>query len=173
MESRIYLIGYMGCGKSTVGKLVAEKIGYTFIDLDGFIEEKYHKKVAEIFEEMGQDKFREIGRAALTEVSTFEKVIIATGGGAPCFFDNMKLMSHTGLSIYIYMSLSDLTIRLENSRPGKRPLIDGKKGDELRSFIESGLATREPFYTQATLTVEGPEDEIVEIVYEAIVNKKQ
>lgn len=168
MVSRIYLIGYMGCGKSTVGKFVAEKLGYTFLDLDGFIEEKYHKKVADIFAELGQDRFRDIERAALLEASTFEKVVIATGGGAPCFFDNIEVMNNTGLTIYIYMSVDQLTARLEKSRPGKRPLIEGKTGAELRAFIESGLALRAPFYAKATQHVEGPDEDIADIVYKAI-----
>ncbi len=170
MESRIYLIGYMGCGKSTIGKFVAEKIGYTFLDLDGFIEEKYHKKVAEIFNEFGQDRFREIERAALIEVSSFEKVIVATGGGAPCFFDNMEVMNKTGLTIYMFMTVDQLAARLENSRPGKRPLIEGKTGAELRQFIQDGLGARAPFYTQATKIVQGTDEEIFSRVYEAVLS---
>jgi shikimate kinase len=159
--NRIFLLGYMGCGKTTLGKRLAAETGFAFVDLDGFIEQKYHKTVADIFAEMGQDKFREIEKNALIEVAAFENVVIATGGGAPCFFNNMEIMNSAGLTVYIKMSPAQLAERLENSRAGKRPLIAGKTGEELRSFIENGLMQREQFYLQAKLFVAGSDDEII------------
>ena len=81
--NRFFLIGYMGCGKTTSGRYVASKTNLSFIDMDVFIEEKYHKSITQIFADMGQDKFREIERKALEELANFENVIIATGGGPP------------------------------------------------------------------------------------------
>lgn len=159
---RIFLIGYMACGKSTLGRKLANQTGLSFVDLDGFIEQKYQKTVSSIFETLGQDAFREIERKALEEVSTFENVIIATGGGAPCFFDNMRLMNQTGETIYICLTPSQLAQRLENSRAGKRPLVQNKQGAELLQFIQIGLTQREAFYSQAKLIVSGSDDAIIQ-----------
>ena len=167
--NRIFLIGYMGCGKTTLGKRLAAALGFAFIDLDGFIEEKYHKSVADIFAEMGQDKFREMEKNALSEVAEFEKTVIATGGGAPCFFDNIDTMNGAGLSVYIKLSPEQLATRLENSRAGKRPLIAGKSGEELRSFITDGLLQREKFYLQARLIVAGSDDDIIRKISQSLV----
>jgi shikimate kinase len=166
--NRIFLIGYMGCGKTTLGKRLAAVLGFAFIDLDGFIEEKYHKSVADIFAEMGQDKFREMEKNALSEVAEFENTVIATGGGAPCFFDNIDTMNGAGLSVYIKLSPEQLATRLENSRAGKRPLIAGKSGEELRSFITDGLLQREKFYLQARLIVAGSDDDIIRKISQSL-----
>ncbi|MFZ4581927.1 MAG: shikimate kinase [Paludibacter sp.] len=167
--NRIFLIGYMGCGKTTLGKRLAAALGFAFIDLDGFIEEKYHKSVASIFDELGQDKFREMEKNALSEVAEFENTVIATGGGAPCFFDNIGTMNQTGLSVYIKLSPEQLATRLENSRAGKRPLIAGKSGQELREFITDGLLQREKFYLQASLIVAGSDDDIIRKISQSLV----
>ena len=87
---RIFLIGYMGSGKTSMGKLLATQLSYDFVDLDAYIETKYHKTVSQIFAEMGESKFREIERKCLRLVGEFEKTIISTGGGSPCYFDNME-----------------------------------------------------------------------------------
>jgi shikimate kinase len=166
--NRIFLIGYMGCGKTTLGKRLAASLGFAFIDLDGFIEEKFHKSVATIFAEMGQDEFREMEKNALSEVAEFENTVIATGGGAPCFFDNIDTMNRTGLSVYIKLSPEQLATRLENSRAGKRPLIAGKSGEELRSFITDGLLQREKFYLQARLIVAGSDDDIIRKISQSL-----
>ncbi len=89
---RIFLTGYMGCGKSTIGRKVAALMGMNFIDLDKYIEERYFKSVPDLFALEGEQSFREKERQALQEVAQFEDIVVGTGGGAPCFFDNMKLM---------------------------------------------------------------------------------
>jgi shikimate kinase len=149
--NRIFLIGYMGSGKTTVGKLLAEKLGYSFVDMDAHIEEKYFKSVSEIFSQLGEQEFRILEKKCLHEVAEFESVVISTGGGAPCFFDNMDFMNVHGLTVYLKLSAKELTNRLEHSRDGKRPLLAGKKGEDLVQFISEGLSKREPFYNQATL----------------------
>ncbi len=158
----------MGCGKTTLGKRLAEHTGFAFLDLDGYIEQKYLKTVATIFAEMGQDAFREIERKMLSEVADFENVVIATGGGAPCFFDNIDLMNNAGLTVYIKLTPEQLAFRLEHSRAGKRPLIAGKSGEELRQFIEDGLRQREQYYLQAKLILAGSDDEIIEKIWKAL-----
>ena len=97
----IFLIGYMGVGKTTIGKQIAQGLGREFVDMDLFIENRYHKAVSGIFAEKGEDFFREIEHRILQEVAQFENTVIATGGGTPCFFDNMDLMNRTGITVYL------------------------------------------------------------------------
>ncbi len=145
---RIYLIGFMGCGKTTWGRKLSTQMNLAFIDLDKYIEERMFMTVPEIFEKMGQDEFRKIERKYLQEVSELDNVIISTGGGAPCFFDNIQYMNAHGLTIYMNLSEALLVTRLTNSK-NKRPLVDGKTGDELLAYITEMLAYRNQFYKQA------------------------
>lgn len=98
---RIFLTGYMGAGKTTLGKAFARKLNIPFIDLDWYIEERFHKTVGELFTERGEAGFRELERNMLHEVAEFENVVISTGGGAPCFFDNMEFMNRTGKNRFL------------------------------------------------------------------------
>jgi shikimate kinase len=152
-QLNVFLIGYMGAGKTTIGRLLAKKLNWSFVDIDGFIETRYHKTITAIFEEKGEAGFREIERRVLLEISAFEKVIISTGGGLPCFFDNMELMNRTGVTVYLKETVDELVNRL-NSENQKRPLIKGKSSEELREFVETNLGKREIFYNQATFTVD-------------------
>ena len=110
---RVFLVGYMGAGKTTVGKELAKLAGLSFIDLDYYIEGRYHKAVSQIFAERGEEAFREIERNMLHEVAEFEDVLISTGGGAPCFFDNMEFMNASGTTVYLKVSVEELAKRLE------------------------------------------------------------
>ena len=98
---RIFLIGYMGAGKTTLGKAFSREEGLTFVDLDWYIEERFHKTIAQIFAERGEEGFRELERRMLHEVSEFENVVIATGGGTPCHFDNMEHMNACGETVFL------------------------------------------------------------------------
>ncbi|MDD2996531.1 MAG: shikimate kinase [Paludibacter sp.] len=165
---RIFLIGYMGSGKTSMGIKLAENLGLTFVDMDHHIEEKYHKTVSQIFAESGQDAFRKLEQNCLHEVAEFENCVIATGGGAPCFFDNMEFMNTHGLTVYLNLSAEQLATRLEMSRAGKRPLIANKQGNELRQFIAEGLSAREAFYKQAKVSVSGSDEEILTNIEKAV-----
>lgn len=165
---RIFLVGYMGSGKTSVGKLLAEKLDYGFIDMDAHIEEKQFKSVSQLFAEQGEPAFRLLEQQCLHEVAEFENVIISTGGGAPCFFDNMDYMKSHGLTVYLKLSPDELAVRLEMSKANKRPLLAERKGAELRRFIANGLLVREPFYNQAELSVVGAENEIISQICEYI-----
>lgn len=147
---RIYLIGYMGVGKTTVGKKLAQLFDIGFVDLDKFIENRYHKTVPEIFAERGEEEFRLIEQKALIEVSSIEDVVISTGGGTPCFFDNVGLMNETGITVYIHAEPDELAVRLRASK-NIRPVVAGKSGEELTAFIASHLKDREKFYNQAQI----------------------
>lgn len=147
---RIFLTGYMGAGKTTVGKELAERTGLSFIDLDVFIEERYHRTVSRLFAEYGEDKFRDIERRLLHEVAEFEDIIISTGGGTPCFFDNMEFMNAAGKTVYLQVSVDELAARLETCRH-TRPVLQNRTGEELKSFITESLQKRLPFYEKAQM----------------------
>lgn len=150
---RIFLIGYMGAGKSTMGKWLARVMNLEFIDLDNFIEARQHKTVKEIFAEMGQDAFRQMERRALEEVSQYENVIISLGGGTPCFFDNMEVVNQAGTSVYLKPTEEVLLKRLIKGKH-KRPLLADKSDDQILEVIREQLAWREPFYLKAHITFE-------------------
>ena len=145
---RIFLIGYMGAGKTTVGKVLSRQLGLSFIDLDHYIEGRYHKTVGQLFAEKGEDAFRDIERRMLREVAAFEDVLVSTGGGAPCFFDNMEFMNKAGKTVFLDVHPDVLFSRLRVAKQ-QRPILQGKKDDELKTFIVQALEKRAPFYTQA------------------------
>lgn len=170
--NRIFLIGYMGSGKTTIGKLLASKLGYSFVDMDVFIEKSQFKTVSQIFAEKGEAEFRVLEQKCLHEISEFDKVIIATGGGAACFFDNMEYMNSHGITIYLKLSPLELAERLELVGGNKRPLLANRKGEELRLFIAEGLSKREPFYEMASYSLSGGIDETVELIYNLIESRE-
>jgi shikimate kinase len=147
----------MGCGKSTIGRKVAELLGISFVDLDKYIEERYFKTVPAIFAEDGEKGFREKERISLFEVSQFEDIVIGTGGGAPCFFDNMEVMNNSGITVYIAPDTDTLAMRLLKSK-NERPLIAGKSREELISFINDSLLKRAPFYEKSKIIIRGEND---------------
>jgi shikimate kinase len=144
----IYLIGFMGCGKTTAGKKLANHLGYTFVDLDKVIETNESMTVPELFAQKGESAFREIERYALHSTFKMTNTIVATGGGAPCFFDNIQQMNQHGITLYIDMSPKSLADRVRNSKT-PRPLLQGKTDDELVAHISNLLEKRLPFYTQS------------------------
>lgn len=150
---RIILIGYMGAGKTTVGRHLAKELGVPFYDLDWYIENRMRMKVAQIFAERGEESFRKIERNMLHEVAEFENVVISCGGGTPCFFDNMEYMNQQADVFYLKATPEVLH---EHLLMGKsvRPLIVGKSKEELHEFICEQLKKREPFYSQAKHTVD-------------------
>lgn len=153
---RIFLIGYMGAGKTTVGKVLSRQLGLSFIDLDHYIEARFHKTVGQLFAEKGEEAFRDIERRMLREVAMFEDVLVSTGGGAPCFFDNMEFMNGAGQTVYLKVSVGELANRLELCKT-TRPVLKGRSGDELRTFIGESLEKREPFYRKATVVFDAEE----------------
>ena len=148
MPSRIILIGYMGSGKTTVGKVLSRELKLPFYDLDWYIENRMHKSIHQIFNEKGEEGFRKIERNMLHEVAEFENVIISCGGGTPCFFDNIDYINQQGESIYLKCRPDVLSAHL---RMGKtiRPLLLNKTHEEVELFIGEQLAQRECFYGKA------------------------
>ena len=150
---RIIIVGYMGAGKTTVGKALARELGLQFYDLDWYIESRQHKTVPQIFAERGEDGFRRIEHNMLHEVAEFEDVVISCGGGTPCFFDNSDYMNAQGDVVYLK---ADPEVLYRHLLMGKteRPLLKGKSPEELVAFITEQLARREPFYTKARHTLD-------------------
>ena len=144
----IFLVGYMGCGKSTIGRTLAKQLGVRFLDMDTLLEQRCGKSVAEIFTETGETGFRQSEREVLAELTSEREAIVATGGGAPCFFDNMETMNRAGLTVYFKMSPEKLAGRLEHGK-AKRPLLRDKSEEELIGFIRENVAKREKYYMQA------------------------
>lgn len=155
----------MACGKTTLGKELAQELGLSFIDLDKYLEKKYFKTIPQIFDEEGESGFRLKEQTCLHEVSEFENVIVATGGGAPCFFDNVAVMNRTGECVFLDVDSEELANRLMQSKT-ERPLVKGKSPDELVSFIDGMLEKRRPFYEQATYVLKGSNITTEEILTE-------
>lgn len=144
----IIIIGYMGAGKTTVGKALAKELGVMFYDLDWYIESRMRKTVKQIFDEMGEEGFRHIEHNMLHEVAEFENVVVSCGGGTPCFFDNMDYMNQAGETIYLKASPETLHAHLKMGK-GVRPLLLNKTPEEVDVFIREQLKQREPFYEKA------------------------
>ncbi len=150
---RVILIGYMGAGKTTIGKALAQDLGITFYDLDWYISNRMRKTIAQIFEERGEEGFRQIERNMLHEVAEFEDVIISCGGGTPCFFDNIDYMNQQAPVVYLKAEPDVLFKHLAMSK-NDRPLLRGKSQEELIAFIKEQLEKREPFYTKASYSLD-------------------
>lgn len=150
----IYLIGYMGSGKTMVGKRLAKVLNYEFLDLDQLFEERYRLSVSAFFEKYDEKAFRQIETKLIEEVSQSSKLVISTGGGVPCFFDNLEKMKNSGIVVYFQMAVKSLIDRLSKAKK-IRPILKNLSGDELYSFIENQLSEREIYYKQAHITVQG------------------
>lgn len=150
----IFLIGFMGCGKSTLGRRLAVLTKSTFIDMDKFIEEKYFKTVNQIFAEEGETEFRKKERLAIEELAGFQDVVVGTGGGAPCFADNMQIMNQSGVTVWLDVPLDELVSRLSKAK-AERPLIKEKNNAELTEFVRHKLDERNVYYSQAQIRVTG------------------
>jgi shikimate kinase len=150
----IFLIGFMGCGKTTLGKKLASRLGYTFIDLDHILEAQEGMTIAEYFSKFGEDAFRKLESDVLKQTQYPANAVISTGGGLPCFFDNMDWINSHGKSVYIKLSSKTLANRLENEKT-HRPLLREKHGEDLIAFIGEKLKEREPFYNKATIVLDG------------------
>lgn len=151
---RIFLTGYMGAGKTTLGKAFARELNVSFIDLDWYIEERFHKSIRELFVERGEASFRELEQSMLHEVGEFENVVISTGGGTPCFFDNMDYMNKTGQTVFLDVH-SDVLFQRLRVATQQRPILQGKTDEDLRAFIIETLVKRACFYTQARYRFDG------------------
>src|SRR5688572_4230116 len=159
---RIFLLGFMGSGKSYWGKMWAEKHGYTFIDLDEVIENREQASIVDIFEKNGEEIFRLLETKMLRDLVRHENCIIACGGGTPCFHDNIKWMNEKGTTVYLSAPASYLFQKIKDEKE-KRPLIKNVNEAELLFFTEQKLKERLPVYEQATYTLEASELELTSL----------
>ncbi len=158
MQMPIYLIGYMGAGKSTVGKLLANHLGWKFVDLDDAFHEIHGLTPADYIRTYGIEEFRIKEKYVLEDLAELpiEKVIYATGGGYPCWEDNMDCLKELGTSIYLRWSVEHLATRLMLTDLDSRPVLQGRTKEELMDFIAPQLTAREPYYLQADYVIEAP-----------------
>lgn len=162
-DMNIYLIGFMGSGKSTIGRMLAKRLDYRFIDLDEEIERDAGCKISEIFAQHGEAHFRGLEIDHLKRTTSLANVVVSTGGGAPCHDNNMELMNANGLTVYLKPDNKMLADRLMNSQ-GTRPLIANKTYNELLGFIEQTLTIRDNFYTKANVIIANPSRDVSKIV---------
>ena len=146
--SRIFLVGFMGVGKTTLGMALAKKAGFSFLDLDAYIEDRMQQSIRQLYTALQEEKFRLLEKQMLHEVAEMEDVVISTGGGTPCFFDNMLWMNKRGKTVFLQATLEVLFARLKVGRE-TRPLLANLTDMELKRFIDSRLKERLPFYQLA------------------------
>lgn len=169
---KVFLVGYMGCGKSTLGRKIARTTGYTFVDMDSRIEQIEGASIADIFHYEGEEYFRRAERALLEELAAAEgDMVISTGGGTPTWQDNAEYMNSAGKSFYLRRSAEQIASRLSPHGRQKRPKLRGLNDEELVAFMAKNMAEREPFYAKATYSIgcTGRSDaEIVDIILQHI-----
>lgn len=150
---RVFLVGYMGSGKTTSGKQLARMLNVPFIDLDREIEANEGSSIPDIFKNGGEASFRGIEKKALhAVVAAYPAVVCATGGGTPCFYDNMQFMNRSGITVYLQMDVASIVYRLIHAH-GERPLVAGKTHEELHAFVTRHLEERSEFYHEAKLHI--------------------
>jgi shikimate kinase len=148
---RIFLIGLPGSGKSTLGFELCQLLNYKLIDTDEEICKKGKSSIDDIFRTKGENYFREIERETLNEVIKTENSIISTGGGLPCFFDNMEVINKSGISVFLNVPLEEISKRLLVHANKNRPLVLGKTSDQLMEFLKEKYKERSPFYNKANI----------------------
>lgn len=165
---RIFIVGYMGAGKSTVGKRLARKLDLPFIDLDDAFEQKYRYSIPNFFDHFGEEKFRELEHQLLNEIIlNNQDAVISTGGGTASYFNNMELINDSGLSVYLKMSALSISHRLKMARK-LRPVIREVQHEDMLEFIKKQLAERELFYNKARLSVKGENFDLEHLVEQII-----
>jgi len=158
-----FLIGFMGSGKTTIGKKLAAKLGFGFIDLDAAIEEIEGMYIRDIIETKGESYFRKVESDTLRRLDLVDKVI-STGGGTPCFFDNMTWMKSKGRVVYIELDEAALFSRLKTTNLEHRPLLKGLDDEGLKQFIHAKLTERKAYYEQADLRYDPIRESIGDLV---------
>jgi shikimate kinase len=152
---KIYLVGMPGSGKSTLGKQLAEELNLPFIDLDAEIEKSQGRSIPEVFREKGEDHFRQVESQLLREWSASQHgFVMATGGGAPCFYNGMEVINNSGISVYLNVALDELLRRTEKSND--RPLLGTNDRAEKQKRLHELLNARDKIYSQAKIKIAAP-----------------
>lgn len=165
MGTKLFLVGYMGCGKSSLGKKLSKATGFEFVDMDSVIEQREGATVSDIFHYAGEEYFRRAERALIEELAASQSdMIISTGGGVPTWADNMDYMNKAGVCVYLRRTAKQIASRLSPHGRQKRPKLRGLNDEELIAFMTENMAEREPFYSQASHIVECSERSDAEII---------
>ncbi len=161
---RIYLVGFMGAGKSRLGRALAKQLGYSFVDTDAMVEEAVGRSVPAIFAQEGEAAFRRYEHEALMRTEAMDEVVVATGGGTPLFFDAMEWMNAHGLTVFVRVPVQELYRRLQKD-DRERPLAVDPEGKVSYAWVRRLLAERLPVYHQARLIVDGVKASAEEIAH--------
>jgi len=151
-DKPIILLGFMGVGKTSIGKKLSKQLNWKFLDTDKLIEKKIGLPIPEIFNQFGEDSFREQEREILNEIASLENVVVSVGGGLPCFFDNMERLNEIGTTVYLKLEPEFIVQRLLESKI-KRPLIDHLSHTQLEQFVISKLTQRASFYERSNHSI--------------------
>lgn len=176
MVMRLYLIGYMGCGKSTVGRKIARFAHLDFVDTDSRIEQREGASVADIITYQGEDYFRLVEHSVLVDTASEDDVVVSTGGGLPMWGDNMAQIKSLGLSVYLRRSPQNIMSRLSPYGRAKRPKFRGLNDEQLLAFMTTHMAEREPVYLQADVVIDCDamaDDAVIDLILSNIRKLKQ
>lgn len=157
MTSRVFLVGFMGSGKTTLGRSLAARLNYEFLDLDDRIEQQEGQSISKIFETLGEEGFRLLEKQRLRALGAVDRLVLSTGGGTPCHHDNMAWMNDHGITVYLNTPIPVLHERLRHQKQ-HRPLIAGMNDEALKQFIESRLSERQSFYVQSRIEMVAIQD---------------
>ena len=149
---RIYIVGYMGAGKTTTARRLAQRMGWEVVDTDALFEEKYKISVHDFFNKYDEPLYRKLEAEVLKETEKLKHVVVSTGGGTACYFDNMEWMNDHGTTVFLRISEKAVVDRLLHAKR-KRPLAAGKSEEELKAFVNRHYAERLPYYEKAQITV--------------------
>lgn len=164
--NRLYIIGYMGSGKTTIARRIAYRLGWDVVDTDALFEEKYRVSVDDFFHKYDETLFRKLESEVLKSTGLLDDVVVSTGGGTACYYDNMEWMNQHGLTVFLRISPQSAVDRLLHSKR-KRPLAENKSESDLTEYVAKHYASRLPFYEQAKVTVKAEDfdlDYFIEIL---------
>lgn len=161
--NKIYLVGYMGAGKTTVARRLANRLGWQVADTDALFEEKYKISVCDFFNKYDEPLYRKLESEVLKSTEAMDHMVISTGGGTACYFDNMEWMNRHGLTVFLKISEKAVIDRLLHAKR-KRPLAEGKSEAELTEFVRQHYTSRLPFYEQAQITVKAEDFDVEKLV---------